>query len=52
MDGGRDEKQAGSKGARCFPVEFHELDEGGMSQLSAACDAAGLRELFLAAVKL
>ena len=37
---------------RRFPMEFHELDEGGMSQLSAACDAAGIRQLFLAAMKL
>ena len=40
------------RGQRRFRPEFHELSENGMSELSAACDSAGLRQLFLAAMKL
>ena len=37
---------------RLLPAAFRELDEGGMSELSAACAAAGLRELYLTGMKL
>lgn len=37
---------------RAFPIEFHELPETGMSELGAACRAAGLERLFLTALKI
>ena len=37
---------------RLFATSFTELPERGMDQLAAACQAAGLEELFLASMKI
>ena len=37
---------------RCLPATLRELDEGGMAELSVECDKAGLKDLFMTAMKL
>lgn len=45
-------KKADGEAVRLFAGKFTELPESGMSQLGQECKAAGLEELFLAALKL
>lgn len=49
---GRGGRAADSGAVRSFAGKFTELPETGMSQLGQECKAAGLEELFLAALKL
>jgi iron only hydrogenase large subunit-like protein len=50
--GSLQQQQQQQPAARAFTGKFTELPESGMSQLSLECKAAGMEDLFLAALKL
>ncbi|KAL3666611.1 hypothetical protein V7S43_008234 [Phytophthora oleae] len=51
-EGVKDDSTEGIDSLRRLPCSFHEFPENGMSDLAAACQAAGLEELFLTTMKI